>query len=357
MQLIRFNIKNSAQYLERNSSRSYPAAFRCHSGAISVYPVGKEPLENVKVESVQGESHVYLTNGDLLVSNEKMTDRELFLLSSRYENSARWLELLTFKKILFLIFALVLALSVYRYAFLILSSILVFFFPIELEKKLGDFAYKALKEEILDDTSLSSDQKNRVLQSYDILLKSSSLSYKPVLAFHKSEILGANALAFPGGPIVVTDDLVYLLGDKDLLAPVLAHELVHIEEQHSIKQLIRILGLSTFGLLIFGSQEAIIEEFVLLSINLYALKNSRHFEKQADLGALRLLELSGLQKSSLRKALKKLSYHYCKKEKEDLGSCIEEQGIGWLSTHPSSKTRLDYLEDLIQTDDSNTGSK
>ena len=37
---------------------------------------------------------------------------------------------------------------------------------------------------------------------------------KPKIIFKKSGIIGPNALALPGGPIIITDDLVELLKDK-----------------------------------------------------------------------------------------------------------------------------------------------
>ena len=58
----------------------------------------------------------------------------------------------------------------------------------------------------------------------------------------RSEFFGANAFAFPGGPIVVTDDLVKLLDNDYLTLAVIAHELAHIDQRHSLHQIMEIIG-------------------------------------------------------------------------------------------------------------------
>ena len=96
-------------------------------------------------------------------------------------------------------------------------------------------------------------------------------------------MIGANALAFPGGPIVLTDDLIKLLENDNLILGVIAHEFVHIQKQHSLKQIIEIIGIAALSSIILGSNETLIEEASFVGINLWASKKSREFEKEADL--------------------------------------------------------------------------
>ena len=117
-----------------------------------------------------------------------------------------------------------------------------------------------------------------------------SLIKNPEIKFNKSNILGPNALALPGGPIIITDDLVELLKDDDLILSVIAHELAHIKERHSLQQIVEIAGLSSIAWMIFGLDESILEEIVFIGINIWGLKKSRDLEKDADLMALKLLE-------------------------------------------------------------------
>jgi hypothetical protein len=45
-----------------------------------------------------------------------------------------------------------------------------------------------------------------------------------------------NAMAVPGGPIVITTGMLDFLDSEDELAVILAHEMAHIEERHGLKQ-------------------------------------------------------------------------------------------------------------------------
>ena len=79
---------------------------------------------------------------------------------------------------------------------------------------------------------------------------------------------------------------------------VIAHEIAHIQERHSLHQIVEIVGLSSLAWLIFGLDEGILEEVALVGINLWSLKKSRDFEKDSDLLALEFLENAGLKKDS-----------------------------------------------------------
>ena len=97
------------------------------------------------------------------------------------------------------------------------------------------------------------------------IFKHSKLYKYPEIKFNKSNILGPNALALPGGPIIITDDLVELLKDDDLIL-VIAHEIAHIKERHSLQQIVEIAGLSSIAWMIFGFDENILEEIVFIGI-------------------------------------------------------------------------------------------
>ena len=56
------------------------------------------------------------------------------------------------------------------------------------------------------------------------------------LEFRSAKSIGANALALPGGIIVVTDELIRLAGSDDEIIAVLAHELGHISGRHALRQ-------------------------------------------------------------------------------------------------------------------------
>ena len=162
--------------------------------------------------------------------------------------------------------------------------------------------------------------------------------------FHKSNLFGANALAFPGGPIVVTDDLVKLLDQDDLILAVIAHEFAHIEQRHSLQQIMEVVGIAAIASVLFGSTDSLIEEASVVAVDLWANKKSRHFEKEADLVALDYLEAVNLKRTSFALAIQKLMQNLCNtKTEKSFDNCLKNDKSGWFSTHPSGAERLKYL--------------
>ena len=121
----------------------------------------------------------------------------------------------------------------------------------------------------------------------------------PQIIFHDSVLIGANALAFSGGPIVITDDLVILLQRDELILSIVAHEFAHIQERHSLQEIIEVVGVGAIASVVLGSDDTLLEEASVVGINLWANKNSRGFEKQADLLAQQYLHKAGFKKINI----------------------------------------------------------
>ena len=72
-----------------------------------------------------------------------------------------------------------------------------------------------------------------------------------VVELRECPALGANAFALPGGNVVVTDALVEIASDDELLGA-LAHELGHLHERHALRQLIQSSAVATVAAYWFG---------------------------------------------------------------------------------------------------------
>jgi predicted Zn-dependent protease len=97
-----------------------------------------------------------------------------------------------------------------------------------------------------------------------------------------------NALALPGGHIVVFSALVKQAESENELAMVLAHELGHFAHRDHLKRLGRGLGLTVAAMLVFGEDSAISR----LMSNLFLVTESsysRQQEADADRFGLELL--------------------------------------------------------------------
>jgi Zn-dependent protease with chaperone function len=99
------------------------------------------------------------------------------------------------------------------------------------------------------------------------------------LNFRKSEAIGANAFALPGGFMVITDELVELSKNNDEIVAVLAHELGHVKKRHALRQALQgtISGLVIIA--ITGDVSNIAAGLPAIMLN---LRYTRELEAEAD---------------------------------------------------------------------------
>ena len=329
------------------SSKSETASILIDNKAVSVFK-GDECLYHLlKVKSVQDNKSIFLENGSLFVAKEKLNEIDLKSLIPKTELILKNLDKFRLKSVFIILLTIIILVIGYRLLFISFSSTLVFFFPYKWEQKIGESTYKTLSSTILEKTEIPEKRRTEIKEKSQKLFKNSELLKNPEIIFNKSTILGPNALALPGGPIVITDGLIKLLKDDELILSVVAHEIGHIKERHSLQQIVEIAGLSSIAWMIFGLDESILEEIVFIGINIWGLKKSRDLEKDADLMALKLLEKTGMSKKSFIQAIERLTNHYCVATKIEKSVCINELKSGWLSTHPSGAERLKYLKNNI----------
>lgn len=92
-----------------------------------------------------------------------------------------------------------------------------------------------------------------------------------------------NALAAPGGHVVLFSGLIDKAGSPEALAGVLAHELAHVEHRHATRGAVRGLGLGLIAQAFGGDIGAITQGFLQLAYG-------RDAERQADRDALAALQ-------------------------------------------------------------------
>ncbi|MGZ5846801.1 MAG: M48 family metallopeptidase [Ramlibacter sp.] len=122
-----------------------------------------------------------------------------------------------------------------------------------------------------------------------------SPGYAPPLRLAFRSGLGANALALPGGQIIVTDGLVDTAARQhlpdDAIVGVLAHEIGHVAHRHTTRMLVE-QGVLNVGLgLALGDVSTLVSSGASL---LTGLAYQRGHEAQADCFALALLRRAGL---------------------------------------------------------------
>ncbi len=135
-----------------------------------------------------------------------------------------------------------------------------------------------------------------------------------------------NAFALPGGKVFVNAGAIAKTNSEAELAGLLAHELSHAVLSHG------------FQLVAEGNLVANVTQYVPLGntvANLFVLNYSRDMERQADTLGTRLLSSTGYAADGLRNLMITL-------EQQEKNS-----PLSWLSSHPATDDRVDYLEKLI----------
>jgi len=160
------------------------------------------------------------------------------------------------------------------------------------------------------------------------------------LLFRDSGFIGPNAFALPGGTIVMTDELVEMFPNDDyVLTAVLAHEIGHVDEEHSLRQIYRALGMAAMIGFIAGDAGPMLEDIVLEGSALLSLSFSRKHELSADNYSYELLKDSGQRTDGLITFFERL----------DEEVKLPESGE-WMMTHPLSEKRIENIKSLIESD-------
>jgi predicted Zn-dependent protease len=142
-----------------------------------------------------------------------------------------------------------------------------------------------------------------------------------------------NAFALPGGHLVVNSALIQDCKSPEQLCGVLAHEIGHIELRHVMSKLAREIGTAVLmNMTVGGGDAAQVGEVVgVLSSKAF----DRDMEREADLKAVEYLTRAQIDPHPFADFL----YLTSKGETED--------AFKWLSTHPASKERMEYVLEEI----------
>ncbi|MCO4770828.1 MAG: M48 family metallopeptidase [Deltaproteobacteria bacterium] len=197
------------------------------------------------------------------------------------------------------------------------------------EKALGDEAFAAIskRQRVL---RLDEGEPPAILTRFAKVRQLRVRNY----SVHVSDERGVNALALPGGIVLLTADLLALRrgGEmtKDELAAVLAHEMGHIELGHSRRQHVR-STMSAWATRLGPTPGGPLGRMAM-SVGIGALQKraSRDAEKEADAWAADLLRDAGYDERALATFLAR--------------TAAWGTAGGLWSTHPSPALRIEALE-------------
>ena len=114
-----------------------------------------------------------------------------------------------------------------------------------------------------------------------------------------------NAFAVPGGLVLITCSLVALCGDEDEIAGVLAHELVHIDRKHAIRNVAAEAAMKA-GMRFLTARAAILSRVSGRMENLVSKGYRQDQEFEADELGSQLARQAGFSETGLLRLLQKI---------------------------------------------------
>ena len=141
-----------------------------------------------------------------------------------------------------------------------------------------------------------------------------------------------NALAAPGGQIILFNGFIQQAETPEEVAGVLAHEMAHDLERHPLKSVLRAMGLQMMIGAVTGDMSAIDGIVGNVAALVLILKYGREAEQEADRIALKMLNQANLQGEGLITFFERI-------QKNATGVNVPEV----FSTHPLTSERLEGL--------------
>jgi Zn-dependent protease with chaperone function len=190
-----------------------------------------------------------------------------------------------------------------------MAKYVAFSLPNSVETTLGKKGIEALdKLNITKPSKLAEIEKKRVEKLFAGIRQQlqgvDKSSYQ--IHFRQSKRLGPQALAFPSGIVLVTDDIVNLLQEEKELMAVLAHEIGHGVHRHGLRRLIQNSAVALFFDQLLGDATSLAALAAGLPVFLVEMKYSREFEIEADQFASEFMAQAGLSPKWLGSALERL---------------------------------------------------
>ena len=255
--------------------------------------------------------------------------------------SSRFFEIIHRCESKFIYAAGVAVLSVGVFSFLILYAVpemarqIANQLPPLVEKSLGGELLDTLDRLVFEESSLSEDRQANLSSKFLKAIEVMDTTAEYQILFRSSPKMGANALALPSGIIIFTDEIVELAKSDDALIGVLAHEVGHIEQHHSIRHVLQDSVVALLLVTITGDISSISSIGAALPTLMVQLKFSREFEAEADDFAIRYLNKNNISTEPLLELLKSLDAEYGEED---------STGSNYFSSHPATIERIKILK-------------
>lgn len=201
-------------------------------------------------------------------------------------------------------------------------------------KTVSELGLSLLDKAIFYESELEEEEKDRFRNLFYKTISNFDNVNDYRLEFRNGGKIGANALALPSGIIIFTDELIKIIENDHEFVSILAHEIGHVKNKHSLRKLLlnsytTLLISITIGDVISASTLAAAIPDILLTS-----KYSREFEREADNFSLEYLSRIGVSTTFFANILDRLIASH------NIDSNV---AFGMISSHPMPEERIDYI--------------
>lgn len=242
-------------------------------------------------------------------------------------------------------------------------------FPDGVEQQIGA-AVLAQVDGFVEPSQLSAQEQRAIEQAWqraqrahEAAQRARGVAVRPSrLMIRRSEDIGPNALALPGGTMLLTDDMARLLQhDTDVIAGVLAHEQGHVQHRHGVRMLVQVGVLGFVTSTLWGDYSGVLATVPLW---LGQAHYSREAEREADAYSVTMLRDAGISPAVMVRLFERVAlYRRCGDDlikpdpagsapvceaKPASSSEDEEKGGFWglgFASHPADEDRISFFRD------------
>jgi Zn-dependent protease with chaperone function len=132
--------------------------------------------------------------------------------------------------------------------------------------------------------------------------------------------------------VILTDDLIKLVNDDEVVLGVLGHEAGHVIARHGMQQLVRITLMQTALSVAFGDYGNLI---TIAPLALGSMGYSREAEREADAASMQFMQANNISPLVMVKFFTAVRAEQAKKEKDS------PLNISIISSHPADAERME----------------
>jgi Zn-dependent protease with chaperone function len=312
------------------------------------------PFSHIKISDRVGSIPRHITFPDQSVfetSDNDTVDNMVRPYARRHSRIIHGLERFHPRLLIFVALVVAFCFALYRFAMPVLVEVAVAVTPPVVPQLLSKSVLVSLDQTLFEPTKLSVERQKALSDQFAKITAltprgMAALAPAPdarayTLNFRGGGSIGPNAFALPDGTVVLTDELVDLAKDDEMVLGVLAHEIGHVDHQHSLRQLYRAAGVTALIMLIGGDIGSGTEDILIQGSALVSLSYSRSAEAEADRYSVELMHKAGHDPTAIARFFELM--------RDKLGDTSKGD---FLSTHPATPERIGetrrYAEEIAK---------